>query len=525
MSSKSGSDKVFLYRKFDLQALCRRASALRRGVPCVCDPEQHPASGSFNWAVFISFEDGVRWVFRAPHPRDFMPEEQAEKLLASEAATLRYLKAHSDIPVPEVYEYCASSDNDIGVPFILMNEAPGRPLSNFWKASEAFQPSLETAKKNKILSQLGAITWKLSQLRFDKIGSLFEEAGSFELKECLSRGHMLRGRYLLEIPRGPFVSETEFYDSLVSAFSEHAETLPISPNCFVAPIPTPVEYQSSIQCKKAVGLWNDFVTIGNKIDTANNRVDYVVVADALRDILRTLELPAVNPGTFPLHHPDLSANNIFVDDDCNITCLIDWSFASSIPEATLLTMPGLPQYGDELCPQLQIPFIDGFIAAIPESTDQKLFQKYRESLELGQVAWALSRLLSLDSIRDYNLFANVWQFARGSDQDMGQYFLQKRCLPHYITLYNEVHEEDPPILEIEEEEKDYFRDKDFRKAIAMKLTLVSDWKRQYAEIQEPRLRENMFVASPVLWKWIHAFVQDWKEMLDRSTPEIRGEIE
>lgn len=34
-----------------------------------------------------------------------MPEEQAEKLLASEAATLRYLKAHSDIPVPEVYEY------------------------------------------------------------------------------------------------------------------------------------------------------------------------------------------------------------------------------------------------------------------------------------------------------------------------------------------------------------------------------------------------------------------------------------
>jgi hypothetical protein len=31
--------------------------------------------------------------------------EMGIKLLASEAATLRYLEAHSDIPVPEVYDY------------------------------------------------------------------------------------------------------------------------------------------------------------------------------------------------------------------------------------------------------------------------------------------------------------------------------------------------------------------------------------------------------------------------------------
>lgn len=34
-----------------------------------------------------------------------MPLDLGVKLLASEAATLRYLKAHSDIPVPEVYDY------------------------------------------------------------------------------------------------------------------------------------------------------------------------------------------------------------------------------------------------------------------------------------------------------------------------------------------------------------------------------------------------------------------------------------
>lgn len=28
--------------------------------------------------------------------------------------------------------------------------------------------------------------------------------------------------------------------------------------------------------------------------------------------------------SFTLHHPDLHSGNIFVDDEFNITCLIDW---------------------------------------------------------------------------------------------------------------------------------------------------------------------------------------------------------
>jgi hypothetical protein len=102
--SQNPNPNIFTYARFDLQALCKRASTLR-GVPCACDPDKRPASGSFNWAIFVSFEDGVRWVFRSPHARAFRPMEMGIKLLASEAATLRYLEAHSDIPVPEVYDY------------------------------------------------------------------------------------------------------------------------------------------------------------------------------------------------------------------------------------------------------------------------------------------------------------------------------------------------------------------------------------------------------------------------------------
>jgi hypothetical protein len=122
-----------------------------------------------------------------------------------------------------------------------MSEAPSRPLSKFWTSAGSPQPDLETPNKAKILSQLGGITWKLSQLRFDKIGSLFEDE-FFEIRECLSRGHMLHRRYSLEIPRGPFTSEAKFYNSLVSAFLEYAEILQLSYHCFVAPVPSRDDY-------------------------------------------------------------------------------------------------------------------------------------------------------------------------------------------------------------------------------------------------------------------------------------------
>lgn len=104
--------------------------------------------------------------------------------------------------------------------------------------------------------------------------------------------------------------------------------------------------------------------------------------------------------TFPLHHPDLSVNNIYVADDYNITYLIDWVFVSSIPEFMLLAPLILPYHPDEISSELHLPSIDSFIDAIPRSLEERSIHRYRESLEQGQVSWKLSRLLSLDSICD-----------------------------------------------------------------------------------------------------------------------------
>lgn len=81
-----------------------------------------------------------------------------------------------------------------------------------------------------------------------------------------------------------------------------------------------------------------------------------------------------------------------------------------------------------------------------------------------------------------------------------------------MKLYNKVRKEDQAPSKVEKDEKDYFQNKDFQNTIAKKLTFVSEWNTQYTANNPPRLRKDMFVASPTLWKWIQQAMQDWEDM-------------
>ena len=101
----SAIPRVLWHEKFNLPALLDRASRLRN-VPCFCDLPRRPISGGLNWVIFLTFEDGVEWVFRSPTTGDYkLSLEDAGELLESEVATLKYLKLNSSIPVPDVFDY------------------------------------------------------------------------------------------------------------------------------------------------------------------------------------------------------------------------------------------------------------------------------------------------------------------------------------------------------------------------------------------------------------------------------------
>lgn len=75
----------------------------------------------------LIFSDQVTWMARIPLPYTcFQPEE----ISASYAATLKYLKKNSSIPVPNVFAFAVKSnpENKLNATYILIEKLIGHEL-------------------------------------------------------------------------------------------------------------------------------------------------------------------------------------------------------------------------------------------------------------------------------------------------------------------------------------------------------------------------------------------------------------
>ena len=110
MAQVNKKANIFRYATFNVDALLQLARGIRQ-LPCWCDESQTPKCGSFNWVIFITFDDGVEWVFRVPkHNEGYgLGSQTIREMLASEAATMILLREKSNVPVPEVFSYRSAS--------------------------------------------------------------------------------------------------------------------------------------------------------------------------------------------------------------------------------------------------------------------------------------------------------------------------------------------------------------------------------------------------------------------------------
>ncbi|EEH34135.2 hypothetical protein PAAG_05184 [Paracoccidioides lutzii Pb01] len=374
-----------------------------------------------------------------------------------------------------------------------MSKAAGFPLSKRWKSLGSRESTLSFKEKSKIVSQLGVITWQLSHLRFREIGSFFEESGYLQVRGCLSRALVDSERDTLpELPRGPFTSEGEYFDALVTGLLQHVECLQLSHHCFFAPCPTRNRYDDDQDYRRACDQWNNFVTLGSKIYGSNNRVDYTVVGDYLRGITskwaEEMSAPAENIGS-------------------DITCIIDWAFSSSVPFPILLMAPGLPQSRDRLEEPLITAFEGGLRRAIltdPRGGLMKDFLHKLETLQASRFAWLLSRLTSFDSAGDFYLFRDIWQMSDQNDMDFLTFFRSKQSTDHYLQLHEEMKQEDEPSDLVTQRETSYFQRDMVGLTVSRKLTIVSEWTCRYRKHDPKGIRRNgnNFVADDKLWKWV-----------------------
>ncbi|CZT52678.1 uncharacterized protein RSE6_14033 [Rhynchosporium secalis] len=459
--SPTPNPSIFRYAKFNLNALIEHAEELR-SARCYCDASQEPMAGSHNWALVLTFDDkGEDWIFRSPRLDSGFSEETIAMMIESEVTSIQVSKLNC-IPVVEVKSYCASVMNTIQIPYMLTTRAPGFSISSkfLWnpyaegvKLPRNPLPCLPLTAKEKIMRQLGFLIAKILQSPYEQIGSLYEREGKVRVGRCLSRTLTWSGRDLCgQIARGPFSNDKDYYDSVLSALCYHAAHLPLSHHLFLAPVPKAKDFETVSNYRSAVQLWNDFATVGQKINSSKNRLDYIAMAHLMRDIIPSILIPRQK---YYLKPPDLSMSNIFIDDAFNITCIIDWTSCFTVPLPTLLITPSFPHPRDDIDPDMASIFKESVIG---HSSQMKDVLEDPSSWDLAQKSRLFMQLADLDGYEDYHhfieLYTSVYTDLRGTD--VRGLFDALRISNTFTSQAKSRVTEDLPTSEIQRKEKEYF---------------------------------------------------------------------
>lgn len=241
--------------------------------------------GSANYHARIRFQDGSpSWLLRVPRVTSFavgFPDPLADYLIHSEYATLKFLET-TRVPAPRAFAYgvCGNgTDYGVGVTFLLMEELPGKPWVDTGAADD----------KAKIWSNLAEILVELERHPFAKAGSLCFESSRIEVSATAS------DRFVVLNPRGPFASSTAYYTAFAEQYLE-----------LIADGQLYTEYP----------------------------VDAYLVYRFLKDNVAQLtdQDGQTQPAEeFFLKHVDDKGDHLLVDDNLNITGIIDWQMARVVP--------------------------------------------------------------------------------------------------------------------------------------------------------------------------------------------------
>ncbi|KAI1375091.1 kinase-like protein [Hypoxylon crocopeplum] len=235
--------------------------------------------GSYNIVHIIQVDD-IKVVIRIPATGWASGKtEAAAHALESQVATMRLIRERTTVPVPEVYDFDTTDNNEIGAPYMCMSFVSGKRVSHVW-----FEDPNSMSREEfrlKILKNLSQIMAQFSCLTFDKIGSIIgKDAGSITLGPCYDSCENSDGTFQI-VSSGPF-------DSTSAYLKTHFE-------------------KSKLK------------------DT------YATAEEKVMQIAMPHSPITGSQNGFVLCHPDFNPQNVMVDEHGNVTGLIDWDLVQTIP--------------------------------------------------------------------------------------------------------------------------------------------------------------------------------------------------
>lgn len=236
--------------------------------------------GCANYHGWLKFDNGELWIVRIPRTGfSDVPPELVEYLVESEYATLKFLEP-TKVPAPKVFAYGLASDpsNRVGVSYIMMQALSGTPFRAHGISSE---------QKQAVIQQVADILIEISKKPLPLIGSLVMKNDHLDVSAVASNRFVALDTY------GPFQSMLDYISSIIEQYMDLIADGQLYPEY-------PLE----------AFVFYFFLRENN---------DTLVASDI--------------PGQFFLKHVDDKGDHLLVDEDFNITGIIDWQFARTVPAA------------------------------------------------------------------------------------------------------------------------------------------------------------------------------------------------
>ena len=266
----------------------------------------------------------------------------------SDVATTEFVRSSTNIPVPVIYAFDSSSANKLGFEWILMEKVNGRPLSKIWDA-------LKYNTKVDLTKQVAGWADQLSRHRFNKICSLYmggdNRNSDFYIEPPIHTRLYEGDRLSQQVNRGPFESLQAFYDAILDLTQrqpKHKMRAALKEKVSKH-VCTDVEGEKVYH---AIRMHMNRLELKDGLPQNSQSVEETTLAQAdeddhrdewrwgigkshlgflpddlffYRDLLpKRCPLPPVSePLTTMLSHPDMSMDNIFVDDAGKLVTLIN----------------------------------------------------------------------------------------------------------------------------------------------------------------------------------------------------------
>ena len=265
-----------------------------------CKVFSEPLRGSYNLAYRVRFDDGLEWILKVPaNGSRARFDSLAADALTSEALTMKMIKRATTIPIPTIYSFDASLDNDIGCPYILMEFLKGRPLYEGWFAS-------------------GASSAKLEQFRARALQTV--AAAMVQLNDfTLHRGGALRFNSAdepVDVVGAKVPDVKAYYDGVdENSYPEHDVW------CKKGPTADPFDYL----------LFNLNRRGNQEGDSEYSRGVYQSTRLFAKWALDFSQHISPQRPQFVLAHPDLDLQNILVLEDGTLAGILDWDGVAAVP--------------------------------------------------------------------------------------------------------------------------------------------------------------------------------------------------